>query len=285
MSIIREKIQYTGNDINLKLTLSNGLDQTGHQQEIDEFTQIQTNKSINEPSDGEIRRFKFREDNKISRTTVIFSFYNQNTTQYDYSFINAGFTEDDVNNQNLNYLNSFFRLDFYDNFIPNQQTRIFSSYITKLIDNNFQDDPKLASYSIIDSNEFYYLNVPINFYQNNTNNIIDGYGLFTFYNAKSGKISLFYNLDNENLTTPEKMYFKIRLDTQHKSWDIITNSIENPDPNIGPRVYAKELIVSSDYIERYNNTNDNLNNLSQNYPSGSTFNYLTGKYNNLNVGQ
>lgn len=269
MSIIQRKILNRNEDINIKFSLSSNDDQTGHQEEIDEFTQIQTSTSINEPTDAEVRRFSY----SGPLTTFGFSFHNG--SQYSNSFTYAGFTNDEINVQKSNFLNSFFRLDFYDTFIVNQQTRIFSSYLTRLLDNKLSDNT-VSSYVISDDNEFYYLNIPISFYKNKQS-IIDGYGLFTFYNAKESRTSIFYNQDNDSLTTPEKMYFKIRINVTNRTWEILTTSIQNPSLG-APRALAYELVTSTQYVERYNNTLDNFNNLNQNYPIGSTFDFETGKY-------
>lgn len=272
MSIIQRKILNRNEDINIKFSLSSNDDQTGHQEEIDSFTQIQTSSSINEPTDAEVRRFSF---NGPTDTVLEYSFYSKIIAQYSNSFNYAGFSNSDVEKQRNNFLNSFFRLDLYDTFISNQQTRLFSNYLTKLINGRF-NNPIISSYILNNENQFYYLNVPINIFNDTTDDTIDLYGLFTFYNAKSGQTSIFYNWDNRNLTSPQKLYFRIRLNLLNKTWEILTSSITSPTGT--PRAFIFELKDSTEYIEKYNNTLDNFNNLNQNYPTGSTFNFETGKY-------
>ena len=98
----------------------------------------------------------------------------------------------------------------------------------------------------------------------------------SFYNAKTGKVSVFYNFDNSNYTSPEKMYFKVDFSHENGIYNIDTNSNTGNNPNIA----AYELGYNSNklYLNKYNKTFDNYNNLQQNYPTGNTFNYETATY-------
>ena len=92
---------------------------------------------------------------------------------------------------------------------------------------------------------------------------------FSFYNAKTGNISLFYNKDNEALTTPEKYYFKIIMNYNLNSWRLATGIIF--------KAYQIIPVDNSNYIEKIQNTLTKQDNLQQDYPIG-VHNYATNKY-------
>lgn len=266
MSIIKEKIRFTGNDINLRFGLNTDNNLYGLQQEIDRYTQISTSNSINEGNDLEVRRFKF---GTINETHLSFLFWNG--TSYNNSFQNAGFTSNEINNKTKDFLNSYFILDFYDSFDTNTQNKFKSFYLTKFT-NGY-----LSRYEIKKSIQYYNLLIPINFFENYTGTTITGYTRFSFFNAKTGEIKLFYNQDNENFKTPEKFYFKTILNLENMTWDVDTESFNSLTPKY---IYAKELKYENnkEYIDKYRNTYNNFENKQIVYPTGNTFNYETGKY-------
>ena len=172
--------------------------------------------------------------------------------------------------------NSFFILDFYDTFDTYTQTKIFTTYLTKLIGNDAYGNRTYTPVYVINSgvtNQLYYWYVPISFLNAQTGTTVTGYTKFTFYNAISGKTAVFYKLDNINLTTAEQMYFKSVIDLTGMTWRIITPSF--------PNVIAQQLWTSPDYNQKVDDTITNFNNEAQNYPSGNSFNYLTGTYNTI----
>jgi len=271
MSIIKEKIKYDGNDMKIQISLDSNNNFTGFQEEINEFTKLQTDSSINEANDGEVKKFKLK--TSAQTKTMNFRFYLSGDTWNPW-FTTAGFTEDDINLKRQNFLNSFFILDFFDTYNPLTQTKIFSSYLTKLFLNNKDDIVNYSIFNLLPTTQLFNLYIPLN---NITfdNNIFYGYTRFSFYNAKTGKISVFFNQDNQNLNTAERMYFKTKLNLDDKTWDFITPTMQNDEPF---EIIAKELHNSTEYIERYNDTFNNFDNLQQNYPIGNVFNYETGNY-------
>jgi hypothetical protein len=179
-----------------------------------------------------------------------------------FSFINAGFSQYEIENNTPTMLNSFFILDFYDTYNINTQTKIFSTYLTK-IGNNSQ-------YTINVNSQLYNLCVPISYIEQQTNSTVNGYAKLMFYNAKNGKAVLFYNQDNVAFGTSEKMYFKIKLDLINNTWEIVGAS--------APSINAKELTNITQYNNRIDNTIANMNNIKQIYPSGSTYQYSGNTY-------
>ena len=280
MSIIREKIRFnsslvgtsgttgttlTGHSMNIKFSLGSCENFTEYGEDIDNLTQFTVLGLVNPVIDGEVRRFKL---NPIpnSYITLIFKFYNVTATTYQTLLTAAGFTTNEINNNDLNILNSFFILDFYDTFDLNSQTKIFTTYLTKL--NNLP----IYTIGVSNSNQLYPWYIPLSYILPNaqTGSTVIGYVKLSFYNAKTGKITPFYNQDNESLTTPERIFFKVQLDLINMTWKFLTASY--------PTITAKEIANNVLYIDKVNNTLDSMDNLQQIPPSGNTYNYKTNTY-------
>jgi hypothetical protein len=129
----------------------------------------------------------------------------------------------------------------------------------------------------MENNQWYYWYLPVAYINTElerlrlggiSNGLVTGYTSFGFFNAKTGNIDLFYNQANANLSTPLKMYFPTLIDLNNKTWKFI-----------GEYSYlAKQMVVSSAYTNRYNETFTNLDNVMQNYPAGLEFDSATGTY-------
>ena len=280
MFIIREKIRFnsslvgtsgttgttlTGHSMNLIISLGSCENFTEYGEDIDNLTQFTVLGLVNPVIDGEVRRFKL---NPIpnSYITLIFKFYNVTATTYQTLLTAAGFTTNEINNNDLNILNSFFILDFYDTFDLNSQAKIFTTYLTKL--NNLL----IYTIGVSNSNQLYPWYIPLSYILPNaqTGSTAIGYVKLSFYNAKTGNITPFYNQDNESLTTPERIFFKVQLDLINMTWKFLTASY--------PTITAKEIANNVLYIDKVNNTVDSMDNLQQNPPSGNTYNYKTNTY-------
>ena len=280
MSIIREKIRFnsslvgtsgttgttlTGHSMNLIISLGSCENFTEYGEDIDNLTQFTVLGLVNPVIDGEVRRFKL---NPIpnSYITLIFKFYNVTATTYQTLLTAAGFTTNEINNNDLNILNSFFILDFYDTFDLNSQAKIFTTYLTKL--NNLP----IYTIGVSNSNQLYPWYIPLSYILPNaqTGSTVIGYVKLSFYNAKTGNITSFYNQDNESLTTPERIFFKVQLDLIGMTWKFLTASY--------PTITAKEIANNVLYVDKVNNTLDSMDNLQQNPPSGNTYNYKTNTY-------
>lgn len=284
MSRISETIKFNNLDINLKISLGDNNDTIGSQQEIDNIVEITKQSLINPINDIEVRRFNYKPI--IEPANLQFYFVNSNN-EYVNNFINAGFTTAEVSSISTRILNSFFILELYDSVDPNTQSRILSTYLTKILGGT----NTLPNYSITNAakNQFYYLNIPLTFINKQNSSTINVYAKYSFYNAKDGSISLFYNkqnADNPSLnTTPEKMYFKIELDLINMTWSYITSNTYSPyggydgdNDTIITNIVAYELSPYSAYVNRINNTVSNFDDKQQNYPSGNTFDNMNGSY-------
>ena len=272
MSIIKEKIKYLGANMTLNFSLSSNDSFLGYQQEIDNLTEVVYLDLVNPEIDLEERKIKYKPN--IGPLTLTFQFHDSLSNTFISSFHAAGFSANDISGSTTNMQNSFFILDFYDTYDTNTQVKIFTTYLTKLIGNDAIGNRIYTPVYVINtgiSNQLYYWYVPVSYMNAQTGSTVTGYTKFTFYNALSGKTALFYNSDNESLTTAEKLYFKSIIDITGMTWNILTPSF--------PNIVAKQLYTSPQYNQRVDNTITNFNNEAQNYPSGNSFNYLTGTYN------
>jgi hypothetical protein len=279
MSIIREKIRFnnslvglsgtTGTTMNLKISLSSSDNLIEYQQEIDRLTQFTTLDLVNPVTDGEERRFKLN-PNPNADITLIFQFYSTIALAYLNTFLYAGFTANEIINSSLSVLNSFFILDFYDTFDINSQTKIFTTYLTKILapTNGIYYSQYIIGTS--SNNQFYRWYVPLSYMKAQSGTTVTGYVKLSFFNAKTGKITTFYNADNASLTTPEYLFFKAQLDLVNKTWKFLTASY--------PTITAKEVINNTLFADKVNNTVANKDDLKQNPPSGNTYNYKTNTY-------
>ena len=259
MSIIKQKIRYDGNDMNLQINLGSFDNLFGLQQEIDSETQYESNRSINNVIDEEKRRFKL---GTTDTQRIKFLFYNSSTGLYTPHFTNAGFTNNELTTKNIKVRNSFWIFDYYDDFDPNSQNKIFTQYITRI--------GTAPIYDINDSDDqIYYWYVPLSYINKFTGNTVNGYMKVSFFNSKTGKLILFYNSANESLHTPQKMYFECVLNLQNKTWIFNTSNY--------PNVIGKEILTNA-YVERINDTYSKFTQKKQNPPSGNTYNYKTNTY-------
>lgn len=276
MSIIRKTIKLNPYSVSgitassgttIRFSLDSGDVFTGYQQEIDNLTSFTTTDLINPATDAEKRRFKHFTN---ANTLIQFQFYNSGAGTFSPLLTNNGFTSSELAGPTTNVLNSFFILDFYDSFDVYNQNKIFSTYLTKIVSNT----SVIPSYTINPTvnNQFFRWYIPVSYIDSFTGNTAIGYTKFSFYNAKTGKIVVFGNFDNYGLGTPQRLYFQTELNFVNKTWRIITPSY--------PTIRAKEIpsIVNTLFVDKINNTFDNFDNLKQNYPTGTTFNYVDATY-------
>ena len=284
MSIVREKIRFnaslvgisgttgntfTGNTMNLIISLGSNENFIEYGEDIDNLTQFTALDLVNPVIDGEVRRFKLV-PTPTNDVLLQFQFYSPITTTYLNSFLFAGFTGDEIVNNADNILNSFFILDFYDTADLNSQTKIFTTYLTKLlvpVGGIYYSQYTIGANT---NNQLYRWYVPLSYINAQTGSTVIGYVKFSFYNAKTGNITPFYNQDNESLTTPERIFFKAQLDLTNMTWKMLTT--------VYSYIKAKEIANNPLYVDKVNSTVDNMDNLQQNPPSGNTYNYKTNTY-------
>ena len=171
MPIIKEKIKYLGDSMNIKFNLGSDDNFLGYQQEIDNLTQVVSLDLVNPEIDVEERRFESHNPTEIA-TQLQFQFFN---VIFQPSFYAAGFSNNDITSQSSNMLNSFFILDFYDTYDVNTQTKIFTTYLTKI---SVTPDYTAPEYNITKTNQLYYWYIPIWYLNTQTGSTATGYVKF-----------------------------------------------------------------------------------------------------------
>ncbi len=263
MPIIRERIKFENQDVNLKINLGINNSFSGYQQEINDLTEETKIEITNPIIDNEVRRFRYGG----SAMNLFFYFTVDGTTYINsFSTTGAGFTSTEISDNASKILNSFYTMDFYDTFNNYTQTKIFTIYQTQILSGEKSSGTPIPKYNINsnNTNQFYSWYIPKSFIDQNIatgSTTITGYIKFNFYSAKSGKVLLFYNKDNQNLKTPEKLYFKVSLDLINMTWRFVNGGDKK----------AYQIPITNAYYTKVNNSVDNFDNKKQKYPEGNTF--------------
>lgn len=257
MKFTQFKFLNNGLDKSINIPLSFNINTVGEQDALDSYINQATNSSINESND--IEKFKFKNYDNIN-----ISFNYSGTTSYVTNYTSIGFINDDILFNRSGYKNSFYIIDLYDSFNANSQNKITTNYFT-ILGNSTNT---IYNISLAINKQLSLLYIPINIINNITGNTVTYYIRYSFYNAKLGKLHLFYNNENSNITTDEKYYYKIDLNISNRSFKFITDVV-----NITPLE-----VVNNNYIDKFNRSLDILPQKQQNFPSGNTFNYVDQKY-------
>lgn len=256
MSIIKKKVKLKKTDIKLTIPFGGVNRMVGDEDAINDFIEDSTGLSINPADDGELYRFK-------GDSSLLFNvkFHNTTTDVFDYDIRYAGFTDDELNKFDSVILKSFYIVELFNSVKYENQNRLHIGYYSGLNFNNNTTSKELSKYDLDNNNNEF------SFYYIGNNKILDGleivYVRYSFYNAKTGKIHVFYNEDKTLLTTEDKMYFSIALNKPNKKYN--TSGEHN-------------LIEFNDdtYANRISNTIDNLPKEKNMFPDGNIFN--NGEY-------
>ena len=263
MSIIKERIRLSNNSSGATITfgLSGRERLSGYQQEIDGLTEDTKQDLVNPVIDNEVRRYNHKD---IQNIYFYFSKrIGAGGAAYSNSFTSAyaGFSRAEIDDYDDVVLNSFFIMDFYNSFDYNTQSKIFTTYLTQILDGETSGGDPIPTYSLRNDNvnQWYHQYVPQSFLDTQTGSTITGYTKFSFYNAKFGTISLFYDNDSSvGLTSPETMYFKTYLYLDTMQWEFERDTL-----------HPYEVGRDSAYSTKVNNTFENFDNLQQTYPVGA----------------
>lgn len=269
---IKETIKYSGSGATLQFSLSSGIGLFDYQQQIDNITEETKEVLINPIIDNEVRRFSYAYA-EVGETNLIF-YFTPNGTAYHNNFDYAGFNHTEITSNTIALRNSFFILDFYNTPDDNTQSRIFTTYLTKILGNydtvtTTKNKPYYKMFPNI-SCQFYNWYIPKSFLDIQTGTTVIGYTRFSFYNAKYGTLALFFNKDNDGYSVIEKPYFKTELDLQNMTWKFIYDGT-NTNPSFPPDAIARQYPPTNPYSEKVNNTVDKFENEQQTYPTGDIF--------------
>lgn len=262
---IREKIKISDKDMNLKITFSGLENVCGEEDGVLNFVNKVSNDSINPVYDQEIISFLYDQE---KNGDFIMEFYHE-TFGWGNLFINAGFTSDEVTKYTMNLRNSFFILDFFDDFSSNNRRKIFTKYYTIINRLGIQEEYEGRVVPIKNTEQLKRIEVP-RYYLNNNNSFL--FLRVLFYNAKTGAVIPFYNEKKSDEKGDEKLFFKINLDVSNRIWFV--------ESEVSDDLHGKEITVESNpaYRKKIEKTNKNLRLQRIEYPEKQYFDYKTGTY-------
>jgi hypothetical protein len=178
---------------------------------IDNWVFTETKKAINKINNGETVRYAH-----YPGVTVIFRFLNQTTNTYDDDFLNAGFTQDDIDLKRNNFKKSFFRLYFYDGNTAATQNLLF----TEDLDLSKTKIPQLPL------DRLYWLRDDEMFINNTIDRTV--YMEAKFFNAKTGRVHKFINLP---ISITSKISVNTYSNPNNHDWRTSPILIKNPNNN------------------------------------------------------
>ena len=277
MHVTKFTIMHTGLDGSVNIPLSSSDDFTGQQQEVDTLTDSTSMELINAIVDAEVYKFKYSPSEEA--IDILYYFYDNGYGAY---FTKAGFTSDEISIFDRKVLNSFFILEVYDSYDMYNQNLIFTTYLTKILNNGITDPTSTLYtrpiYRIHNDtiNQLYNWYIPNSYIDNQLNSgntVATCYALFKFYNAKTGKVISFSNGDNSNLVTNEAIFFKAELNLLNRTWKFFPKT----PPNI--RAYEMNPTINEKFVNKVDNRMDKFSELKQTFPTGNEFKDEDGTYN------
>lgn len=249
MQLIKETTKFTGVDIKIKINLDSTNNLGGLQQAINDYIERETGLSINPVTDGETFRYKNANGN------INFDFDFKRASNYSSLYTFAGFIPAEVNSKADVFTNSFFIMQIYDSMVSENQTLLHNSYY-----NGYSFESDRAEFTLPFTNEFMNLYIPEWFINENEGETIDVFAKFLFYNAKTGKLQIFYNKDRSTNTTEEKIYHDLTITKIDKTYEMSTININ-----------GKEF-GNQEYIDKINESLDSFDNEAPVFPDGKQFN-------------
>ena len=221
--------------ISIPINLS--FDNNGNEDILKDIIQEEINSNVNPFIDLETFKFNSSQYGTSIPTTPTINFYfADSNNNYDNSFINAGFTNDDINTAKNRLTKSFFRLDFYDG-VDEKRNFLFSEFLTV----NLNQTP------IFTLNRIFWLKNDPNFINNEFRYI---YFDATFFNAKDGTTKKFINKVTPTAITIDEY----RANIQER---FVKIKVLNPYTNVNNNTSNYNKVF---YIEPINgNTDNNIN--------------------------
>lgn len=250
MKVIKNSFRLDGNDKILKLPLININDSLGYDQDVSNLITSETNKNINTPVDSDLNIYV-----PYNNTENELNFYFDLSGTPSNSFESIGFTTDDVKTDYGR--RSFFIADTYTTYKIETQSKICQNFINGI-------GSLIPSYTVLNkqyfSREFYqwYINDDII----TSGDTITGYTKFSFFNAKTGNVHVFYNSDNESINSELKMYAPTIINKTTKTYQFETSTLN---------LYE---LVNEAYRSKIQRSLSVTPNKSPILPSGTTF-YIT----------
>lgn len=252
MQLIKEKIRSIGRDVSIKIPLSSNKNSSGLQQEINNYVEEQTGLSINPVVDGEKIRFK-------TLTSKFFYPVFFNNGIYLPNLTNNGFTSEEIAIQSNVKTNSFYIFQIYDSIVRENQLLLHTSYLNGF---DIVETTNPLGQQLLPNSETLNFYIPKWWIDENVNqnNQITFYMKLLFFNAKTGKIQVFFNTNKNAITSEDKLYYSGTLFINNKTYTTESNQL----------IFSE--FPSSDYTNKINNTINTFNNELPQFPSGTRFN-------------
>lgn len=219
------KVKSDLNQIFLSFPILNTTSNNGYEELLKGIIREEKRKVSNEIKDAEKIRFRTAENNTDELVsgglTIRFFFKNNNTNSYENNWLAAGFSQEDISEGRKRLTKSFFRLDFYDSDIENEQNYLYSEFLDV-------GDKQTPTF-----------NLPGIFWIKNEKNFVNGsinykdlYISAKFFNASNGLSKSFINPPNQTDTDLSNLsnnlsikYARVRL----------LNPYENNLPNFSSK--------------------------------------------------
>lgn len=211
----------------------------------DLIREIYTNEkenNVNEVIDNETIKFNSADlngDRPNNSLKINFKFFSGGT--YAENYLNAGFTQEELDNTRNNIKNSFYRVDFYDSADQKEQNFLFSEFLNVGTNTQTTEFPFTRLFFRKNDSKFI-----------EENTFVDLYFEVIFFNAKTGLRTNFLNV---NTTLP----ITLSQYNNNPSWRFAKLKVLNPyftNPGIGN---VNRLF----YVEPINGNTDNLITFSQ----------------------
>jgi hypothetical protein len=246
--MLKYNFVYNNTENNIQIPLNNDFDFIKSDEIISEEDLV-----VDDFIDFEITKYTLS-------SNIDFNFRFFNGSIYNSNFISAGFTSDEIEFSDKSYRYSYFLLQVYDTFDSKNQTLIHTGYVPIYL---FPDKTQ-SVFNIQPSLKYYEFN---NIYISNVFNIINNqilYTKFSFFNAKTGRLQLFFNQSFTD-DTEEKLYYKITINKNNKTYSF-------NDTNI-----ISSQFLNEEFINRINERNK-IENKSPLFTQGDLFD-IDGNYN------
>lgn len=246
------KIKQSDNDKKLVIPFGGNANLLGYDDDIQSLVTNETDNSINNTDDLEVKRFK-----SIIDGTFTMSFYFWNGASYQLQLAPLDFVANSLDANSNEARNSFFVVQIFDTFDEDTQTKLHTGYFNGY---DFLARPNSGGlgtdYNVNNTSEFLSMYIRNSFFHGMSSSVML-YARFYFYSAQSTKFYPFSNIQNPN--TIEDIYIPM-------TFNLTTYKYSYPTFNID---FFE--ITNPAYATLVNNTADSIPVQQTAYPTGNTF--------------
>lgn len=240
------QLKLSSNDKNISIPISIKNTLLGYDDNIQTIINSETEESINDVSDLEVRRFTLSGDTEINLT---FNFWSGNT------YIDEIIPLSGLTNSSEETRNSFYVMQVYDGIDENTQTKLHTGYFNAY-DFYYRASGLSSNYLIDNTSEFLSLYLENGFLENETLTL---YVKFLFYNARNGKFHTFAKQEYSGVTVQDDIYHTITLNNDTFKYNITGGN------------FVLFEMTNTEYNTLVNNTIQSIEVQTPNYPTGNTF--------------